>query len=339
MSLEIGIMLRGQYPFGSDMVLMAEELIEQARMADRLGYASITKGSHYSTPDYQALQQFPILARLTGEVKRARLNAGIIILPLHKPLDIAEQMATLDILSNGRMIFGVGIGYREVEFNAFGTTQKDRGKRTTENLIAIKRLWSEECVTMSGTHFELNEAVCWPKPIQKPNPPIWIGANADIALKRAAEYGDCWYINPHTTIETLVKQVDLYKGLLDKLGKPFPNEFPMRREAFVARTKDEAMRLASPFLAKKYASYHATGQSDQLPEGESLSGDFEKLVGDRFLIGSPDEVAEQMISINKKLGVNHLIVSMEWAGMDKSMATDCMQLMAEEVFPKVNQAT
>lgn len=339
MSLEIGIMLRGQYPFGSDMVLMAEELIEQARMADRLGYASITKGSHYSTPDYQALQQFPILARLTGEVKRARLNAGIIILPLHKPLDIAEQMATLDILSNGRMIFGVGIGYREVEFNAFGTTQKDRGKRTTENLIAIKRLWSEECVTMSGTHFELNEAVCWPKPIQKPNPPIWIGANADIALKRAAEYGDCWYINPHTTIETLVKQVDLYKGLLDKLGKPFPTEFPMRREAFVARTKDEAMRLASPFLAKKYASYHATGQSDQLPEGESLSGDFEKLVGDRFLIGSPDEVAEQMISINKKLGVNHLIVSMEWAGMDKSMATDCMQLMAEEVFPKVNQAT
>jgi alkanesulfonate monooxygenase SsuD/methylene tetrahydromethanopterin reductase-like flavin-dependent oxidoreductase (luciferase family) len=248
-------------------------------------------------------------------------------------------MATLDILSNGRMIFGVGIGYREVEFNAFGTTQKDRGKRTTENLIAIKRLWSEESVTMSGTHFELNEAVCWPKPIQKPSPPIWIGANADIALKRAAEHGDCWYINPHTTIETLVKQVDLYKGLLDKLGKPFPNEFPMRREAFVARTKDEAMRLASPFLAKKYASYHATGQSDQLPEGESLSGDFEKLVGDRFLIGSPDEVAEQMISINKKLGVNHLIVSMEWAGMDKSMATDCMQLMAEEVFPKVNQAT
>jgi alkanesulfonate monooxygenase SsuD/methylene tetrahydromethanopterin reductase-like flavin-dependent oxidoreductase (luciferase family) len=192
---------------------------------------------------------------------------------------------------------------------------------------------------MSGTHFELNEAVCWPKPIQKPNPPIWIGANADIALKRAAEHGNCWYINPHTTIETLVKQVDLYKRLLDKLGKPFPNEFPMRREAFVARTKDEAMRLASPFLAKKYASYHATGQSDQLPEGESLSGDFEKLVGDRFLIGSPDEVAEQMISINKKLGVNHLIVSMEWAGMDKSMATDCMQLMAEEVFPKVNQAT
>jgi alkanesulfonate monooxygenase SsuD/methylene tetrahydromethanopterin reductase-like flavin-dependent oxidoreductase (luciferase family) len=126
---------------------------------------------------------------------------------------------------------------------------------------------------------------------------------------------------------------------LDKIRKPFPQEFPMRREAFVAKTKEEAMRLAGPFVAKKYASYHATGQSDQLPEGESLSGDFEALVGDRFLIGSPDEVAEQMIAINKKLGVNHLILSMEWAGMDKSTATDCMQLMAEEVLPKVKQAT
>ena len=339
MALEVGIMLRGQYPFGADMVKMAHELVEQACLADHLGYASITKGSHYSTPDYQALQQLPILARLTGEVKKARLNAGIIILPLHKPLDIAEQMATLDILSDGRMIFGVGIGYREVEFNAFGMSQKDRGKRTDENLIAIKRLWNEDSVSMKGTHFELKDAVCWPKPIQKPHPPIWIGANADIALKRAAEHGDCWYINPHTTIETLIKQVETYKGLLDKMRKPFPEEFPMRREAFVAKTKEEAMRLAGPFVAKKYASYHATGQSDQLPEGESLSGDFEALVGDRFLIGSPDEVAEQMIAINKKLGVNHLILSMEWAGMDKSTATDCMQLMAEEVLPKVKQAT
>ena len=192
MSMEVGIMLRGQYPFGANMAKMAQELVEQACLADRLGYASITKGSHYSTPDYQALQQLPVLARLTGEVKKARLNAGIIILPLHKPLDIAEQIATLDILSNGRRIFGVGIGYREVEFNAFGTTQKDRGKRTDENLIAIKRLWNEDSVCMKGSHFELKDAVCWPKPIQKPHPPIWSGANAAVALTRAAEHGDCW---------------------------------------------------------------------------------------------------------------------------------------------------
>ncbi|MEC7442268.1 MAG: LLM class flavin-dependent oxidoreductase [Pseudomonadota bacterium] len=339
MSIDIGVMLRGQYPFGVDMAHMAEDLLEQARLADSLGYDSITKGSHYSTPDYQALQQIPLLARLTGEVKRARLNAGIVILPLHKPLDLAEQLATLDILCNGRLIFGVGIGYREVEFNAFGTTQKERGARTTENLIAIKRLWSEDCVQMKGTHFELNNAVCWPKPIQKPHPPIWIGANANIAIARAAEFGDCWYINPHTTIETLAKQVDLYKKELEKFDKPFPKEFPIRREAFVAPTREEAIKLAAPFLAKKYKSYHRTGQSDQLPDGESLDGDFYELVGDRFLIGSPEEVSEQILTIKRKLGVNHFIFSMEWAGMEASVATDCMHLMAEEVFPNVKSTS
>ena len=338
MPFDIGVMLRGQYAFDVDMVAMAEDLIEQARMADRLGYASITKGSHYSTPDYQALQQLPLLARLTGEVKNARLNAGVVLLPLHKPLDVAEQFATMDVISNGRMILGVGIGYRDVELKAFGTAMKERGKRANESLIAIKRLWTEDVVSMKGSHFYLDEAVCWPKPIQKPYPPIWIGANADVALKRAVEHGDCWYINPHTTITTLDRQVEIYRRMLDEADKPFPKEFPMRREAFVAPTRDEAVRLAGPFVSKKYASYHGTGQSDQLPEGETLAGGFEELVGDRFLIGSPDDVVEQMIDINKRLGVNHLILSMEWAGMDKAVAMDCMQLMAEEVIPQVKSA-
>lgn len=339
MTMQIGVMLRGQYEFGADMAAKAEEMIEQARVADRLGYASITKGSHYSTDSFQAFQQLPVLARLSGEVKTARLNAGIVLLPLHKPLDIAEQLATIDILSNGRLIFGVGLGYREVEFKAFGTTQRERGRRADENLVAIKRLWTEDKVTMTGSHFELDNAVCWPKPLQKPHPPIWIGANADAAIRRAARHGDCWYVNPHSTIETIAGQIETYKRFLEAEGKPFPKEFPMRREAFVARTKEEAIRLAGPYVAKKYASYHAWGQDDQMPEGETLAGGFEELVGDRFLIGSPDEVTEQMIAINRRLGVNHLILSMEWAGMAKAVAMDCLQLMAEEVIPRVRQRT
>ena len=335
MSMQIGIMLRGQYPNGADMAAGSDELIAQARFADRLGYASITKGSHYSTDGYQALQQLPLLARLSGEVTRARLNAGIVLLPLHKPLDVAEQLATIDILSHGRLIFGVGIGYRDVEFHAFGTERRHRGRRTDENLVAIRRLWTEDRVTMKGSHFSLEDAVCNPKPLQRPHPPIWVGANADVALRRAVELGTCWYINPHNTISTLVRQVDLYRRMLDEAGKPFPDELPMRREAFVARTRAEAIRLAGPFVARKYANYHATGQSDELPDGETLAGDFDDLVGDRFLIGTPDEVAAAMLDINRRLGVNHLILSMEWAGMEPSVARDCMQLMAEEVIPVV----
>ena len=339
MAMQVGVMLRGQFAHDVDIVAKAHELIEQARLADSLGYASITKGSHYSTPDHQALQQLPLLARLTGEVKTARLNAGVVLLPLHKPLDLAEQFASLDVLSGGRMIFGVGLGYRDVELRAFGTTMEERGRRATENLIAIRRLWTEDRVSQDGSHFVLDGAVCSPKPIQKPHPPIWVGANAMPGMKRAVEHGSCWYVNPHVTVETLVGQVESYRRLLDEAGRPFPEEFPMRREAFVARTRAAAMRLARPHLARKYASYHASGQSEQLPPGESLGLDFDELAAGRFLIGSPDEVAEQMIGINRRLGVNHLVLSMEWAGMDRSVAMDCMAMMAEDVIPQVREAT
>ena len=167
-----------------------------------------------------------------------RLNAGIVILPLHSPLAVAEEFATLDVMSGGKMILGVALGYRELEFKAFGAALKDRVRRFEDNLIAIKRLWTEDEVHMKGGHFELDGASCLPKPLQQPHPPIWIGANADLAE-------------------------------------------------------------------------------------------------DRFLIGSPDEVAEQIIAINRRLGVNHLVMSMEWAGMAESLATETMDMFASEVIPRV----
>ena len=131
----------------------------------------------------------PLLARLLAETERMRIITGIILLSLHKPLDIAEQLATLDVMSGGRLVFGAGLGYRDVEFKAFGTTAHERVQRLEENLDAIKRLWTEDDVSMKGSHFELDRATVSLKPVQKPHPPIWLGANADAAVRRAARAG------------------------------------------------------------------------------------------------------------------------------------------------------
>jgi alkanesulfonate monooxygenase SsuD/methylene tetrahydromethanopterin reductase-like flavin-dependent oxidoreductase (luciferase family) len=264
------------------------------------------------------------------------LNFGIILLSLHKPLDIAENLATMDVMSGGKVIFGAALGYREVEFLAFGTSQKERVQRFEENIIAIKRLWTEDVVDMKGSHFELKGASAATKPIQKPHPPIWIGANADVAIKRAARMGDCWYVNPHNRIDTIIRQTDVYRKALDEAGKPFPKEFPGRRELFVAKTREEAMRLCKPFLAAKYKAYHEWGQDKAMPEGDNdLGQDFDDLVRDRFLVGSPDEVAEQILNLNRKTGLNHLILSMQWGNMPQSMVLDTISMVAEEVFPRV----
>ena len=338
MTIQFGLMIRGQFPQEDDMTERFAQCMEQVRHADRLGFACITKGSHYAGYPLQDIQQLPFLARAMAEGPNLRLNAGLVLLSLHKPLDIAEQLASIDVMSGGRLIFGCGLGYREVEFRGFGTTQKDRVKRFEENLIAIKRLWSENDVEMEGSHFELMKASTSIKPAQKPHPPIWIGANADPAIRRAAKLGDCWYVNPHNRIGTIIEQTEIYRRALDEYDRPFPEEFPIRREVFVAATRDEALRLCAPYLATKYKVYDSWGQGKVMPEGDNdLSLEFDDLARDRFLIGSPDEVAEQVLHLHKETGVNHIIASMQWPGMEHQVTMDAMQMLSEEVFPRVNQ--
>lgn len=328
--------IRGQFPPGDDMPARLSELMEQARLAQKLGFDAISKTCHYSSTPFQEIQQIPFLARVAAEVPGMTLVTSIVLLSLHKPLDIAEQLSAIDLMSGGRLIFGAGLGYREVEFRAFGTTQSERVPRFVENIEAIKRLWTEDTVTMKGSHFELIEASCSLKPQQKPRPPIWIGANADAAIRRAAQIGDSWMINPHNRIDTIQRQIDVYKRALDEAGKPFPETLSISREMFVAETREEAMRLARPYLEAKYKAYHEWGQDKAMPKGDDdLDLAFDDLASGRFLFGSPDEVADQVIRLAKATGANQLSCPIQWPGMPHGHVVDQMHLMAEAVIPRV----
>jgi alkanesulfonate monooxygenase SsuD/methylene tetrahydromethanopterin reductase-like flavin-dependent oxidoreductase (luciferase family) len=337
--MRFGIMMRGQFPAGDNVAERFRELVEQARLIDRLGYDSLTKGSHYSTYPLQDLQQVPFLARIAAEAPRLRLNTGVLLLPLHKPLDVAEQIGTLDIMSGGKAIFGVGVGYRDIEFKAFGTSARERGRRMDENLEAILRLWAEDKVTMRGSHFELDQASCSAKPVQQPHPPIWVGGSADAAIERAARIGSCWYIGPNDRLQAIEPQLEVYKRALDRAKRPFPGEFAFRREVFVAPTREEAWRRAEGPITTKYKAYFSWGLGRSRPGvADELGQGFADLMRDRFLVGAPDEVAEQLIRFRRRLGVNHVVMSMHWPGLDARHSLDSLQLMAEEVMPKVRAA-
>jgi alkanesulfonate monooxygenase SsuD/methylene tetrahydromethanopterin reductase-like flavin-dependent oxidoreductase (luciferase family) len=335
--MQLSLIVRGQHKPGDSAAHLRDDL-ELVRRAEELGFDGIVKGSHYSAHPFEYVQQIPFLAYAAAIAPRLRLICGLVLLPLHKPLDLAEQLATLDVMSKGKLVFGCGIGYRDVEFKAFGVARVALGARFEECLDAVRRLWTEDFVTMKGSHFELDGANCTVKPLQKPTPPIWIGANADVAIRRAARLGDCWYINPHSTLSTIERQIEIYKRALDECGKPFPRELPMRREVFVAPTRAEAIRRAQPYLEEKYKAYRAWGQDKVMPAGDDFDHGFADLLEDRFLLGSPSEVAEQMIRLNRRLGVNHIVASVHWPGMPNSLALDQLQILAEEVMPQVRQA-
>jgi alkanesulfonate monooxygenase SsuD/methylene tetrahydromethanopterin reductase-like flavin-dependent oxidoreductase (luciferase family) len=336
--MKYGIGVRTQYAADMDMRTGFEEQLEQARLAETLGYDSLMKNSHFAGSPLQEFHQIPFLARIMDEVPSLRLITGVVLLPMHKPLDIAEQLASVDVMSGGRLIFGVGLGYRDVEFKGFGTNSKERVPRLIENLEAVKRLWTEDDVSMKGSHFELDHATLSIKPLQKPTPPIWIGANADAAIRRAAKLADAWFINPHQRMDTIERQVEIYKQALDEAGNPFPDDLPIAREVFVANSKDEAIRIAKPFLEEKYKIYHQWGQDKDMPAGDDdLSLDYDELLEDRFMLGSPEEIAEQVIAHYKRLGINHIILNFHWVGMPHALTMESMTRFAEEVMPLVEQ--
>ena len=336
--MQFGVLLRGQYPVGDDMVARFGELVEQARLVKKCGYDSILKNSHFAGYPMREFEQFVFLGRIMAEAPDLRLITGITLLSLYKPLQAAEMTASLDVMSGGRFTFGVGLGYRDVEFKGFGTNQKERVPRFVENLEAIKRLWTEDHVNMKGSHFELVDATLSLKPVQKPHPPIWMGANADAAIERAAKLADAWFINPHQKMETIARQLDIYKRALDKAKKPFPAELPLCREIYIADSKEKAIQVAQPFLAEKYRIYHEWGQDKAMPAGDNdLSMAYEELKEDRFLLGPPDQIAEEIIGYRRKLGITTVILQFHWVGMPHNLVLECQQRFAEEVMPKVQQ--
>ena len=144
--MKFSLAIRGQFPAGDDMAARFEEMMAQARLAKRLGFDGISKSSHYSSAPFQEIQQLPFLARVAAEVPGLDIATRIVLLSLHKPLDIAEQLAAIDLISGGRLIFGTGLGYREVEFRAFGTTSAERVPRFVENLrsLGVQVEWTSE---------------------------------------------------------------------------------------------------------------------------------------------------------------------------------------------------
>jgi alkanesulfonate monooxygenase SsuD/methylene tetrahydromethanopterin reductase-like flavin-dependent oxidoreductase (luciferase family) len=336
--MRFGLIIRGQYPQGDDMRVRLREDLEAAQWAEALGYDLIAKGSHYSSHPFQYIQQIPYLCQVALVAPKLRLLPGVVLLPLHSPLHVAEELASLDVMCDGKLIFGAGIGYREVEFKAFGSTQKQSGPRFEACLEAVKRLWTEDFVTMKGSYFELLEANCTVMPVQKPMPPVWIGANANVGIRRAARVADAWFINPHNKINTIAEQMEVYKRALDEAGKAFPAELPMAREVFVAGTRAEAIRLAQPYLEAKYKAYRDWGQDKVMPAGDHFGLDFEELMQDRFLFGSPAEVTEQILVLKRRFGVTTLVLGVHWVGMPASLALEQMQIIAEDVFPAVRAA-
>ena len=332
--MKLGFFVTNQYLPGESMSQKIRESSEQVKAARDAGFSLIATGEHFLAAPYQMSNSFTLLSRLAADAADMQVAATVILVPLHNPVELAESIATLDSITNGKFVFGVGLGYREEEYTAFGVQRGERVGRFNEAMDLIKRLWSDEEVEFNGKYYTVPKTKISTRPVQTP-PPIWVAANNDVAIRRAARWGYPWLINPHATVPMVADQWNRYKAALDEFENPIPSELPMMREMYVAQDRETAFIESQPFLEGKYKAYADWGQDKALPGEESFSVPYQDLAKDRFLLGSPDDIVSEFRRYAEELGVNHMICRMQWPGMPQEQVLKQIELLGREVIPRI----
>lgn len=331
--MRFGLALSAQHLPDEPQGARFQEHVEQVRLARSVGFASVWASQHYIAEPFTYFQPIPMLARLTAEAEGMTLGTGCLLLPLHHPVEVAEQLATLDVISGGHLVFGVGLGYRDVENRAMGHDPRARVGRLLEGLEIIEQLWQGETVIYEGKHFSLRQVRISMRPLQRPRPPIWLGANMDVGVKRAAQIGDAWLMNPHSTLTTLERQFALFKMTREGSGRPPVTEVPIIKECYVAPEGSTAVAEGRAFLEAKYRAYQRWEQDKALPAGESFSLAFDELARERFILGDPIRVREQIARYRERLGVTLMIFRLQWPGMEGAKVLRSIRLLGERVLP------
>jgi alkanesulfonate monooxygenase len=173
----------------------AQGLIEYGVRAEKLGYESIWAWDHILLgvePNFPIIEALSILTAIAARTEKIKLGIGILVMPMRNPVILAKELGSLDLISNGRLVVGAAVGWYKREFMAMGVDFHERGKIMERSLDIVKRLWTEPRVTVDFPPYLIKDAVMYPKPVQKPHPPILIGGYVEAVLRRAATKGDGW---------------------------------------------------------------------------------------------------------------------------------------------------
>jgi alkanesulfonate monooxygenase SsuD/methylene tetrahydromethanopterin reductase-like flavin-dependent oxidoreductase (luciferase family) len=329
---KVGLFLTNQQRPGRDMRAALDEQIELARLARDGGWDSIWTGHHFLSTLSQ-LQPVPFLARLAAETGEMELGIGILLLTVENPVAVAESVASLDVICGGRAVLGVGLGYRDVEFEAFAVEKGTRVRRFEANLDIVRRLWAGEEVSADLPWCRLDAARLTTLPLRRP--PLWIGATGDRAVARAGRLADGWLVNPAAA----ASEVERQRALLLEERPPgqAPPTIAAFKEVFCAEDRETAVRLARPYLEEKYKAYESWGQAEGLTDTDTLAVAFEELRSSRFIVGSPADCLAELSRWRDEIGVSHFMLRTDWAGMPVETARRSVELLSRQVIPSLRR--
>ena len=258
----LGIIARKGEEFGFDALLTGDHILVPKNISSPYPY---TEGGEFpGSSSGESMEQITLLSYIAGQTSKIRLVTSVLIVPHRNPLIAAKSLATLDVLSGGRLVVGVGVGWMREEFEALGLPPfEERGAVTDEYIRAFKVLWTEDDPHFEGKYISFDDITFLPKPVQKPHPPIWVGGESRPALRRTAELADGWYplgSNPTFPMGT----PDELKAGLDRLAQ------------YAQRFDRDPKTIETIYRTHQFELTKDAGGADRLP----FVGDADQIAGD-----------------------------------------------------------
>lgn len=312
---------------------MARDVIRQGlediRFADENGFSAAVFAEHHFLDDGWIPRPLQLASAAAAITKNMRIGTDIVILALHHPVAVAEEAAVVDVLSGGRFVLGVGLGWIQNEFDGFGVPYKERAAIFERSIHLVRRLLKGETVSNDEGHYKFKGARIRPLPVNPNGVPFWMGALADVALPRIARAGDAWVMPPGTRLKELARQQRLLNERRQEGGLPAFKEWPLRREAFVAETDEKAWELFAQGLrheyGKVYRPLHPT-----YPDNDSLDN-LRKWGEDMFVVGSPKTVAEELKRYQDVLGTTECLIRFQLPTVPGPAIRECLHGFREVI--------
>ncbi|HEX9822943.1 MAG TPA: LLM class flavin-dependent oxidoreductase [Actinomycetota bacterium] len=343
MTVHIGLgLFTGQIPPGSDRTFADEyhDVVQLSVLAETLGFDSVWVSEHHGAGDGYLPSLLPLLAGIATATDRVGLGTGVMLAPFHDPLRLAEDAAVVDLLSRGRLILGLGLGWREEEFRMFGVPVRERVPRTIDTVEVLRKAWTAERFTHEGRVLSYDDVLVTPAPFREGGreggPPIYLGGTIEAAVRRAGRHGD-GYIATRTSLDKAQRALGWAEEAARDAGKdPAAFGFALLQNTFVWEDGD-AWEVVRAGAAHQLGVYPAWGQGSDSPgrpfEVTPVDDDTLRHVtpaGDRHEVIKALRPIVEAFAHREEF---HLVVRLHYPGMPFETASRALELFGEHVLP------
>ena len=334
MPLKFGLALQNDFPSHVRPASRIGELREQTRAARDAGLRSVWVLNHF-LGNMATLQPLPTLAALAEHAGEMSLGTNMFILPLRHPVAVAEEFATLDQITDGHAIAGLGMGYRSNEYDAFGIAMDERVARYEESVTLMRALWQDEPVMFRGEHFSLENQRIGIPPVRAGGPPVWVGAGVHrTGARRAARLGDAWIVPPHADADKLRTILAFYQEERQRLGRGDAEEVVVRRELVLDEDPERARAIglqARGETTRMYAQFEAPDQTDSYRHLQGAAG-LAEVADSSYLFTDPAGAVTALKEL-EALGITYVILRMQWYDLPQERVLHTLETFRDRVLP------